>query len=29
MGKKSEYDEHRPSVNEWKNGVSGVSGVGN
>ena len=28
MGKKSEYDEHRSNVNDWKKGVSGVSGVG-
>jgi hypothetical protein len=29
VGEKTEYDEHRPNVNEWKKGVSGVSVVGN
>jgi hypothetical protein len=29
VGEKTEYDEHRPNVNEWKKGFSGVSGVGN
>jgi len=24
VGEKTEYDEHRPNVNEWKKGVSGV-----
>jgi hypothetical protein len=29
MGKKTEYAEHRSNVNDWKKGVSGMSGVGN
>jgi len=24
VGEKTEYDEHRSNVNEWKKGVSGV-----